>query len=170
MGLFSSVAFAAASIINCETVILKTTVFDVTVDSCYDGDTCTLSTGEKVRLAGIDAPEKKGTLGGKGQDGADAAAKALQGRVVGKTVGLITHGKDRYGRLVGEFCESKSSTNVWLVENGFARMYRGKESSKTIDKIQFEKAEEKAKASSLGIWMNGQAEDPSEYRKKQRAK
>ena len=29
----------------------------VDITSCYDGDTCTSSTGEKVRLACIDTPE-----------------------------------------------------------------------------------------------------------------
>lgn len=167
MGLFLSTTFAAAAtIINCENSVLQKSIFDVGVVRCYDGDTCTLKTGEKIRLAGIDAPEKKGTLGGGGQAGAEDAAKALQSRVVGKTVGLIQHGKDRYGRVVGEFCEGKDSVNIWLVEKGFARVYRGKESSKTIDKPQFEVAEEKAKSASLGIWASGQAEDPAEYRKK----
>ena len=29
----------------------------VVISSCYDGDTCTTSTGEKIRLACIDTPE-----------------------------------------------------------------------------------------------------------------
>ena len=30
------------------------------IKSCYDGDTCTAVTGEKIRLACIDTPELKG--------------------------------------------------------------------------------------------------------------
>ena len=32
----------------------------VTIRSCYDGDTCRTTTGEKIRLACIDTPEMKG--------------------------------------------------------------------------------------------------------------
>ena len=32
----------------------------VSIHSCYDGDTCTTTTGEKVRLACIDTPELRG--------------------------------------------------------------------------------------------------------------
>ena len=33
---------------------------NVTIRRCYDGDTCTTSTGEKIRLACIDTPEMRG--------------------------------------------------------------------------------------------------------------
>ena len=32
----------------------------VTIRSCYDGDTCRTTTGEKIRLACIDTPELRG--------------------------------------------------------------------------------------------------------------
>ena len=32
----------------------------VTIQSCYDGDTCTTTEGEKIRLACIDTPELRG--------------------------------------------------------------------------------------------------------------
>ena len=32
----------------------------VVIASCYDGDTCTTSAGEKIRLACIDTPELRG--------------------------------------------------------------------------------------------------------------
>jgi len=142
----------------------------VQVVRCYDGDTCTLSTKEKIRLAGIDAPEKKGTLGGKGQPRADDAKVALSDQVMGKKVGLIKHGMDRYGRTVGEFCLGTKSVNVWLVERGFARVYRGKESSKSIDHALFDAAENHAQKEKLGIWSregsSEENEDPAFYRKK----
>jgi len=36
---------------------LGQTLEKVDIPSCYDGDTCTSSTGEKIRLACIDTPE-----------------------------------------------------------------------------------------------------------------
>ena len=32
----------------------------ITIESCYDGDTCTTTKGEKIRLACIDTPELRG--------------------------------------------------------------------------------------------------------------
>ena len=32
----------------------------ITIQSCYDGDTCTTTDGEKIRLACIDTPELRG--------------------------------------------------------------------------------------------------------------
>ena len=32
----------------------------ITIDRCYDGDTCTTMAGEKLRLACIDTPELRG--------------------------------------------------------------------------------------------------------------
>ena len=32
----------------------------VTIRDCYDGDTCTTTKGEKIRLARIDTPELRG--------------------------------------------------------------------------------------------------------------
>ena len=37
----------------------------IQIVSCYDGDTCTSSEGEKIRLAHIDAPEKLCGIGGR---------------------------------------------------------------------------------------------------------
>jgi endonuclease YncB( thermonuclease family) len=172
LGLLTAVAFAS-SILNCETPP-GTLVVPVEVVRCYDGDTCTLKTKEKIRLAGIDAPEKKGTLGGKGQLGSQEAKLALSEKVIGQKVSLIKHGFDRYGRTVGEFCDGSKSINVWLVEQGYARVYRGKESSKSIDHNLFNDAETKAKKDKLGVWSSQEGadghEDPAVYRKKLKSK
>ena len=38
----------------------KATLNMVKIKNCYDGDTCTTESGEKIRLACIDAPEIRG--------------------------------------------------------------------------------------------------------------
>ena len=38
----------------------KPEIGEITIKDCYDGDTCTSSDGEKIRLACIDTPELKG--------------------------------------------------------------------------------------------------------------
>jgi micrococcal nuclease len=142
----------------------------VSVMRCYDGDTCTLSDKTKIRLAGIDAPEKKGTMGGKGQSGSEIAAESLRERLVGKKgVTMISHDTDRYGRVVGEFCLDGKSVNVEMVREGLALKFRGKVRTKTIDTVSLENAELEAKNQGKGLWaMPQNIEDPGSYRKKLR--
>ena len=68
----------------------------VVIASCYDGDTCTTTTGERVRLACIDTPE----LVGKRAEPAlaKAARDHLRNLVVGKKVGIRRITEDRYER------------------------------------------------------------------------
>ena len=72
----------------------------VVIASCYDGDTCTTTAGEKIRLACIDTPE----LRGKRADPipATAARNHLRSLVVGRTVGIRRITTDSYGRTVAE--------------------------------------------------------------------
>ena len=72
----------------------------VTIHSCWDGDTCRTSTGEKIRLACINTPELTGPRADPGP--AKAARDHLRRMVVGKQVEIRRVTKDRYGRTVGE--------------------------------------------------------------------
>ena len=73
---------------------------NVTIKSCWDGDSCRTSTGEKIRLACIDTPELSGLRADPGP--AAAARDHLRRMVVGKQVEIRRISKDRYGRTVGE--------------------------------------------------------------------
>ena len=70
----------------------------VVITSCYDGDTCTSSNGEKIRLACIDTPE----LRGKRADlvPAKEARNYLRELVLGRKVTIRRITTDRYGRTV----------------------------------------------------------------------
>lgn len=88
------------------------------IKECYDGDTCATTSGEKIRLACIDAPEM-GT-GGK----ANAAKNKLEDLVVGKKVEIKRYEKDRYGRTVAEiFTTGGQSSSESIVTGGFAEVY-----------------------------------------------
>ena len=67
---------------------------------CYDGDTCTTSEGEKIRLACIDTPEIKGNKVNLEQ--ALFARDYLNSKVKGKSIILKPITTDRYNRTVGE--------------------------------------------------------------------
>ena len=92
------------------------------IKDCYDGDTCTTITGEKIRLACIDTPELKG----KRADPipAKAARDYLYGLVAGEEVAIRRITKDRYGRTVAEISMNEMNIQERLVEKGLARVYK----------------------------------------------
>ena len=94
----------------------------ITIDRCYDGDTCTSTDGEKIRLACIDTPE----LRGKRADPipAKAARDYLNGLVAGEEVSIRRITKDRYGRTVAELSKDGVNIQERLVDKGFARVYK----------------------------------------------
>ncbi|MBA4735751.1 MAG: thermonuclease family protein, partial [Synechococcus sp.] len=93
----------------------------VVIASCYDGDTCTTTTGERVRLACIDTPE----LRGKSAEPmpARAARDHLRGLVVGKKVRIRRITEDRYGRKVAELFLGTTNVQQEMVVSGHAEIY-----------------------------------------------
>ena len=72
----------------------------VVIATCYDGNTCTTTTGERVRLACIVTPKQ---IGKRAEPVlARATRDHLRNLVVGKKVGIRRITKDRYGRTVVE--------------------------------------------------------------------
>ena len=84
-----------------------------------DGDTITVShnnRGEKIRLYGIDTPEKRQDFGNK-------AKQFTSNMVFGKSVEVEPVTKDRYGRTVGLVYINGQCLNEELVRAGFAWVY-----------------------------------------------
>ena len=94
----------------------------ITIQSCYDGDTCTTTTKEKIRLACIDTPELRGSRADPIP--AKAARDYLNGLVAGKEVAIRRITKDRYGRTVAEISIDDVNIQQRLVEKGLARVYK----------------------------------------------
>ena len=92
----------------------------VVIASCYDGDTSTTTTGERVRLACIDTPE----LVGKRAEPAPAKAARdhLRNLVVGKKVGIRRITEDRYGRTVAELFLGLTNVQQEMVAIGHAEI------------------------------------------------
>ena len=92
----------------------------VVIASCYDGDTCTTTSGERVRLACINSPE----LRGKSFElvPAKAARDHLKGLVVGKKVGIRRITEDRYGRTVAELFLGLTNVQQEMVAIGHAEI------------------------------------------------
>ncbi|WP_269614458.1 thermonuclease family protein [Prochlorococcus marinus] len=126
IGFFSAlfIVFVFAMIALFQTLTTSQSVSDlptVTIQNCYDGDTCTTSEGEKIRLACIDTPE----LRGKKADliPAKAARDYLNNLVDESKVNIRRITEDRYGRTVAELSKGPMNIQEHLVEKGFARIY-----------------------------------------------
>ncbi len=93
----------------------------VFIESCYDGDTCTTTNGERIRLACIDTPE----LRGKNADPIEAnkSKDYLNNLIAGKEVDIRRITEDRYGRTVAELSFSGLNYQQELIKNGYATIY-----------------------------------------------
>ena len=110
-----------------------------------DGDTFELRSGEKVRLLGIDAPEK-------GQYYHDEATNRLRRLVEGKKVRLEkdVSNRDRYGRLLRYVYVDGKFVNLELAKEGCAVMFVTPKNVKHLNELL--KAEEEAKLRGRGVW------------------
>ena len=101
--------------------MLLAALASVVIASCYDGDTCTTTSGEQVRLACIDTPELRGKRAKPVP--AKAARDHLRGQVVGKKVGIRRITKDRYGRTLAELFLGQTNVQQEMVASGHAEIY-----------------------------------------------
>jgi len=123
-----------------------------------DGDTIVLN-GEKIRFAGIDAPEyDQDCVNGDLLIYCGMFSKVLLTKKIGdETPKCIREGKDVYGRTLAECFVNGESLSSFLVRHGYAFAYR-KYSKKFI------KDEEYAKKIKIGMW-SMEFEFPWDYRK-----
>lgn len=117
-----------------------------TVAKVLDGDTIELTDGRRVRYIGIDAPEYDECYGNE-------AKEENINKVNGKTVRLErdVSETDSYGRLLRYVFVSDMLINEQLVGGGFARAWSVPPDEKYKD--QFMISQQRAKQSSLGLWM-----------------
>lgn len=132
-----------------------------------DGDTVTVldanKTQQKIRLAGIDAPEKKMPFGQR-------AKEHLSDLVFGKQVEVETTKKDRYGRWVGIIVlDGRRDVNLAMVNAGMAWHYKQYEREQSAsDRLIYFNAEEQARLRRAGLWRDDNPTPPWEYRKERR--
>lgn len=117
------------------------------VTSVYDGDTLTLSTGDKVRLKWVNTPEIRPP-----EAYAVEAREAAKAFVSGKTVKLL-YGettRDSYGRLIaGVEVEGKSLTEH-ILEMGLGHLFVIPPDD--TDLTGFIAAQERARKARRGLW------------------
>ena len=125
-----------------------------------DGDTLTLLTPSnqqvKIRLAGIDTPEKKQPFGNK-------AKQALSNLAFQKQALVEIETKDRYGRTIGVVFVDGLNVNAELVKQGMAWVYR-----KYTDDKRLYALESEAKQAKRGLWLDKKPIPPWEWRRGKR--
>jgi micrococcal nuclease len=128
-----------------------TAIAATTITKVYDGDTITLSTGEKVRLLQVDSPE----LSPAECYGEEARRVLLSLLTSPGQFSLKIDPKldkvDRYGRSLRYVFIGKTNINLKLVELGAAAPYFYKGDRGAYSK-QIINAAESAKAKRLGLW------------------
>ena len=92
------------------------------IKSCYDGDTCTASKGEKIRLACIDSPELKGDKANPIP--AKKARDYLNNLIANKLVSIKRITFDKYGRTVAELYKDEINIQKLLVDKNLAKIYK----------------------------------------------
>ncbi len=92
------------------------------IKSCYDGDTCTTSKDEKIRLACIDSPELKGV--NANPISAKTARDFLNNLIANKQVSIRRITFDKYGRTVAELYKDEINIQKLLVDKNLAKIYK----------------------------------------------
>lgn len=144
----------------------KTSGEFVLVKQVIDGDTFILSTGEKVRLLGIDAPEKydskkldrnvetsgmdRNAIKKLGQLSGEYVKKLVEGRKVKLEKEPDYESKDGYGRLLRYvYLENGDCVNARIIEDGYGQVFESFPVSKTIE---FRKLQKDAREKRRGLW------------------
>lgn len=115
------------------------------VSHIVDGDTCDLSTGERVRLIGIDTPER-GKLFYK------EASQHLSELILDKDIILVkdVSETDRYGRLLRHAYVGDVWINKKMIDDGYARLVTYPPDVAHVE--EFQEAELQARMKQRGIW------------------
>jgi endonuclease YncB( thermonuclease family) len=158
-------------------LIVSTAQADISgkVVAVTDGDTIKVldasNVEHKVRLTGIDAPEKAQPYG-------NASRKHLASLVAGKIVRVESSKNDRYGRVLGKVwvqppdcpgCGKTLDANHAQILSGMAWWYQYYAGEQPVeDRERYKSAVNEAKRKKLGLWSEANAIPPWAWRRGQR--
>ncbi|EBZ0757986.1 TPA: nuclease [Escherichia coli] len=126
-----------------------------------DGDTVEILAGNvatRVRLNGIDAPEKAQPFGQRSR-------QALTAIVGGNTVLAVGEKRDRYGRLLATLILDGRDINAIQVYSGMAWVYRYKGLATEPEYLRYERD---ARTARRGLWSEKEPVEPSIWRQRHR--
>ena len=159
----STVAWMAVCLVLCllpaATLAATFPAYQAKVIGIADGDTVTVLQGTtqiKIRLYGIDCPERKQAFGSK-------AKQFTSDLVFGQTVRVEPCTKDRYGRTVAWVYFDSKCLNEELLKAGFAWHFKKYSSDEKLSDFEIEARQKRA-----GLWSDPNAVAPWEYRRLKR--
>ena len=132
-----------------------------------DGDTIVVldagNAQHKIRLTGIDAPEKKQAFGMKSKE-------HLSEAVAGKFVVVEYEKRDYYKRILGKVLLNDQDMNLKQIEAGLAWHYKKyQDEQAATDRGKYSDAELDARQRERGLWADRAPVPPWEYRRAKRS-
>jgi endonuclease YncB( thermonuclease family) len=154
--IFLTLGFAAAAF-----------AYEARVVGVSDGDTITVldvqKEQHKIRLAGIDAPEK-------GQEFGNKAKEHLSDLVFGKTVNLPDAKIDKYGRTVSRVLVGNTDAGLAMIQAGMAWHYKKYEIEQSpADRARYSESEVRARGAKIGLWSQATPARPEDFRYESKA-
>jgi endonuclease YncB( thermonuclease family) len=131
-----------------------------------DGDTLTLldasKAQHKIRLAGIDSPEKRQAYG-------QHCKKSLSDLAYDSVATVESNKLDRYGRVIGKVLIDDRDVNLEQIRRGCGWHYKKYQSEQSLnDRLSYTSAEESARAHKVGLWADKEPVPPWDWRKARR--
>lgn len=131
-----------------------------------DGDTLTLldasKTQHKIRLAGIDSPEK-------GQAFGQVCKKSLSDLAYDRVAAVESSKLDRYGRVIGKVLVGGQDVNLEQVRRGCGWHYKKYQNEQSLeDRLSYNRAEEEARNNRVGLWADSAPVAPWDWRAERR--
>lgn len=132
------------------------------VVAVHDGDTLTLLDAAnreyRVRLAGIDAPEKNQVFG-------EVSKQNLERLAIGKPASVKWDKTDRYGRVVGKVVIGAIDANLAQVRAGYAWHYKKYQHEQSAeDRRRYAASAAEARVEKLGLWRDPSPTPPWDWR------
>jgi endonuclease YncB( thermonuclease family) len=139
-------------------------VLEGRVVAVTDGDTVRVLTAERieerVRLATIDAPERKQPFG-------SVSHRHLSDLVFGRDVTVDWSKRDRWGRIIGRVLVDGRDAGLEQIQAGFAWHYTAyADEQADEDRALYATGEIDARADSLGLWSDHDPTPPWEWRRR----
>jgi endonuclease YncB( thermonuclease family) len=150
--------------------------YELKSKSVYDGDTFRVInpiTQEeiKIRLACLDAPEKKQELGIASRDYLQSLLNQNPTKLI-----VTQKEKDRYGRTIAEVFiptgkgDEEIPVNGMMIRSGYAYYYAQYSKNCAENAVTYENLELEAQRSRVGVWKNPNSMKPSEFRRRAKEK
>ena len=159
---YSIIGVLSCSLIDSNAKTKSTGLITGKVIGISDGDTITVLDEHhqqfKVRLAGIDCPEKSQAFGNR-------AKRTLSEKVFSQNVKIETRDKDVFGRTLGIVKIGDEDINEFLILQGVAWHFKKYAHNQPQEEAErYARAEQTARQNKRGLWIQDNPMPPWEYR------